>query len=688
MAETRTCPECGAQLPADAPQAPCPACLMKLGLQSWAHRNSIEATIDSPGPAGSSQGFLPPKPAELERLFPHLEILDLVGHGGMGAVYKARQKSLDRLVALKIIKPNAAHDPGFAGRFTREARALARLNHPHIVTVFDYGETPAGGLTGTSGSDKLYFFIMEYVEGANLRHLMESKALGASQALAIVPQVCEALQVAHDQGIVHRDVKPENILVDAHGRVKIADFGLAKLLGKDATADHSLTGTHQVMGTPRYMAPEQMEGTKSVDHRADIYSLGVVFYELLTGELPLGRFAPPSSKAQIDARIDEIVLRTLEKEVERRYQRASEIKSDVESVSESSGRGPQDRNSDKSLRAGQQVHQTVANLKNLSTSDTKPNYGLLAMGGVMLLLGLALLIASRMPGADVFLWTGIGLALGGGGCFAAAWQADHRLPLEAKCNPGLLAMGGVMLLIGGALLVFGASNNQFGKFTLVWIGIGLSIGGGGCFAAAWQGDDEEEDEDEQAPDAKAPPQTVARKPLGEVELADARRKVQGPAVGLIMTGVIDLLPPVLGILAILAFYDFDSTSQPPVRGAFRLLSPSNIGLMSFTPAVSVIGTAVLAQAGSPAKETVAIVWVLVGILAVAAVPLGVLLIVAGLKMRQTELYGLAVVASFLALLPCHAGWIAGFPAGLWSLLVLARPEVKAAFADRPHKASI
>ena len=215
-----------------------------------------------------------------------------------------------------------ARDPGFAERFAREAKALARLNHPNIVGVHDFGET-----------DGLFYFVMEYVGGANLRRLIASKELASEQALEIVPQICEALQFTHDEGIVHRDIKPENILIDTHGRVKIADFGLAKLL--DASArDQVLTQTHQVMGTPRYMAPEQMEGAQSVDHRADIYSLGVVFYELLTGELPLVRFDAPSQKAPIDGRLDKVVMRALEKELPRRYQHASELKTEVERLSD------------------------------------------------------------------------------------------------------------------------------------------------------------------------------------------------------------------------------------------------------------------------------------------------------------------------------------------------------------------
>ena len=247
----------------------------------------------------------------------------------MGAVYKARQRGLDRLVALKILPPQGASDPAFTERFSREARALAKLNHPNIVTVHDFGEIVTDHGSGETGG--LYFFIMEYVDGANLRQLLQAKNLTPAEAMKIVPPICEALQYAHDEGIVHRDIKPENILVDKKGRVKIADFGLAKLLGRKAEM-YTLTGPWQVMGTPHYMAPEQMERPLAVDHRADIYSLGVVLYEMLTGELPLGRFLPPSQKVQIDVRLDEIVLKTLEKEPERRYQHVSEVKTQVESI--------------------------------------------------------------------------------------------------------------------------------------------------------------------------------------------------------------------------------------------------------------------------------------------------------------------------------------------------------------------
>jgi serine/threonine protein kinase len=180
---------------------------------------------------------------------------------------------------------------------------------------------------------------MEFVDGVNLRQLQKAGRLSPREALQIVPQICDALQYAHDEGVVHRDIKPENVLVDRKGRVKIADFGLAKILGCDPEALR-LTGEGQVMGTPHYMAPEQVEHPLTVDHRADIFSLGVVFYEMLTGELPLGKFQPPSRKVQVDVRLDDVVLHALEKEPERRYQQVSEVKSAVETISGTIHSGP------------------------------------------------------------------------------------------------------------------------------------------------------------------------------------------------------------------------------------------------------------------------------------------------------------------------------------------------------------
>lgn len=267
--------------------------------------------------------FEPPTIDRLAELFPALEIIKLVGTGGMAAVYKAKQPGLDRFVALKILPEEFSHDVKFALRFTREARTLAKLSHPNIISVFEFGNM-----------GDTYYFLMEFIDGTTLREIVAGGQLAPEQALSIVPHLCDALQYAHDKRVVHRDIKPENILISSDGVVKIADFGLSRIIGNE-THQTKLTGTHQIMGTPRYMAPEQLESSRGVDHRADIYSLGVVFYEMLTGELPMGYFAAPSKKVEIDVRLDEVVLRTLEKEPHRRYQKASQLKSDVQSITSS-----------------------------------------------------------------------------------------------------------------------------------------------------------------------------------------------------------------------------------------------------------------------------------------------------------------------------------------------------------------
>ena len=324
----RQCPQCGAQLKPDVPEGLCPACLLQRGIATEG------------GAPAQSTPFTAPPLAEVAKLFPQLEILEVIGHGGMGAVYKARQPALERLVALKILTPRSGGDLDFAGRFTREARALARLSHPNIVGVYDFGQVRRSSApsdeTGQPGEPAvLNYFIMEYVDGSNLRQVEQAGKLTPREALQIIPQICAALQFAHDEGIVHRDIKPENVLLDKKGRVKIADFGLAKILGQQP--DLRLTGARDVMGTPHYMAPEQVEKPQEVDHRADIYSLGVVFYEMLTGELPLGKFDPPSHKVHVDVRLDEVVLRSLAKSPERRYQHVSEVSTELENIAHNPG---------------------------------------------------------------------------------------------------------------------------------------------------------------------------------------------------------------------------------------------------------------------------------------------------------------------------------------------------------------
>jgi len=327
MDTLRICKQCRQPLPEDAPEGLCPACLAKVALGSQPAAAGANIHINPLAGQTAPGSRIPPDPAELAAQFPQLEIIELLGMGGMGMVYKARQPRLDRLVALKILPVESASHPSFAERFNREAKALAKLNHPGILDVYDFGQT-----------GQYYYFVMEYVDGMNLRGLMNNQSVAPRQALDLVVQLCSALQYAHDEGVVHRDIKPENILINKKGQVKIADFGLAKLLGP--ALDTALTVSQAAMGTVNYMAPEQRENAQGVDHRADIYSLGVVFYEMLTGEVPMGRFDPPSKKVQVDVRLDEVVLRALEREPARRYQQVSEIKTGVETITSTTPSAP------------------------------------------------------------------------------------------------------------------------------------------------------------------------------------------------------------------------------------------------------------------------------------------------------------------------------------------------------------
>ena len=328
------CPRCGAVLDAVVANGLCPACLLK------------QAALGTGADSFPAMPWTPPSVAELASAFPQLEVLELIGQGGMGAVYKARQKSLGRLVALKILAPQHAANPDFAERFSREAKVLAEVSHPNIVTVHDFGQA--------GQAEKFYFLTMEFVDGVNLRQAMTAGRLTPPQALAIVPPICEALQFAHDRGIVHRDIKPENLLLDKEGRIKIADFGIARMLrggshARQSVGDVDHGSAHplasvatetdltqeSVLGTPSYMAPEQREHPASVDHRADIFSLGVVLYEMLTGELPGATLQAPSRKVQIDVRLDEIVLRALDVKPELRFSTATEFRQQVEAVTNS-----------------------------------------------------------------------------------------------------------------------------------------------------------------------------------------------------------------------------------------------------------------------------------------------------------------------------------------------------------------
>ncbi len=295
------CKTCGGSLESTNPNAGCPRCLLRMG-------------IDEPTIAQELQRFNLPTPEQLDRAIPRLDVIDLIAHGGMGAVYRARQPELDRIVAVKVLPAELSKNRLFVERFAQEARTLAKLNHPHIVTVHDSGIT--GGWC---------YIVMEHVDGITLRDAISQQAISPEQAVEIVPELCEALKAAHRQGIVHRDIKPENVLLTRDGVAKIADFGIAKLLNSAIETDFNA-------GTRRYMAPEQLFGGTDIDHRADIYSLGVVLYELLTGQVPAEDYVPPSRAAEIDKRLDLVVRKTLQKRPELRYQDVREIAEELEQM--------------------------------------------------------------------------------------------------------------------------------------------------------------------------------------------------------------------------------------------------------------------------------------------------------------------------------------------------------------------
>ncbi len=249
----------------------------------------------------------------------------LLGRGGMGEVYRATQLSLGRTVAIKLLSTELVKDDASVARFDKEAAALAALSHPNIVSILDKGRTP-----------ETYFLVMEHIDGRSLREVMRSPTtLDPGASLRAALQICRAMEYAHGRGVIHRDLKPENILFDeqAGGIPKVSDFGLAAFTDKDTPARFHLTESHMAMGTFAYMAPEQRLDARKADHRADIYSLGVILFELLVGELPIGSFEPPSRrKPGLDKQVDMVVARCLKSTPEERYQSATELIADLEPV--------------------------------------------------------------------------------------------------------------------------------------------------------------------------------------------------------------------------------------------------------------------------------------------------------------------------------------------------------------------
>lgn len=267
-----------------------------------------------------------PALAELAAALPAYAELEWLAHGGMGVVLRARHIKLDRRVAIKLLRPELASRADFSERFAREARAMAALQHPNIVGIHDFGEVLG-----------VHYLVMEYVEGQSLRGLMAA-GLSSSTALRIAGELYAALQYAHTRGVVHRDLKPENVLIDREGCARLTDFGLAMLI--EPGESPRLTGTGSVLGTPMYMAPEQLETPGTVDHRADIFALGVVIYELLTGRLPLGSFEPPSGLSGLDRRVDALVTGALAHDPDRRIQSAAEVGDRVRALAPIAGAPP------------------------------------------------------------------------------------------------------------------------------------------------------------------------------------------------------------------------------------------------------------------------------------------------------------------------------------------------------------
>ena len=281
------------------------------------------APIPGPTPTGYQRTrgggvkWVPPSPEHLGQLLPQYDIECLLGHGGMGAVYKGKQRALDRPVAIKILPPEVDdEDASYTQRFKNEAKIMGRMSHPAIVPVYDFGETSEGQ----------FFFVMEFIDGTDVSKMIQQQGrLPPEHALAITAHVCDALKYAHDHGVIHRDVKPANVLINMEGAVKVADFGLAKM--DDPSQSSGLTKSGLAMGTPDFVAPETLAMGVNVDGRADLYAVGVMLYQMLTGNVPRGSWRPPSVQVPgVDPRFDPIVSKAMEIDREHRYQTAGEFR--------------------------------------------------------------------------------------------------------------------------------------------------------------------------------------------------------------------------------------------------------------------------------------------------------------------------------------------------------------------------
>lgn len=247
------------------------------------------------------------------------DILRKIGEGGLAEIFLARQRSLNRLIAIKVLKNKISADDELVRRFEREATTLARMNHPNIVHVIDRGE-----------DNGRLFFAMEYIEGTDFKQILQHSNWPIEKKLEIVVQVLKGLDYAHKNGVIHRDIKPANILIDKDDNALVADFGIAQLLGHD-TSERTESGI--IMGTYSYMSPEQREDSATVDQTTDIYAVGVMLYEILTGRKPEGRFKLPSElNPQAPQGCDHIVQKALQQDRRDRYQKAVEMKDELLAV--------------------------------------------------------------------------------------------------------------------------------------------------------------------------------------------------------------------------------------------------------------------------------------------------------------------------------------------------------------------
>lgn len=276
---------------------------------------STEIESETEAPPASHAIFEAPDLHEVAGLFPSYDIYSLIACGGMGAVYHGNQRSLDRHVAIKILPRAFSNDPEFRVIFEAEAKAMAKLNHPNLIGVYDFGEV-----------EGLLYIIMEYVPGSSLYQVSHGRVVHQDDALKMVISVCRGLAHAHEHGILHRDIKPSNILMDTNATAKIGDFGLASNLGKQVQEGE------QIFGTPGYTAPEVIEPPHIFDHRADIFSIGVMLHEMLTGITPNGVDPIAPLPPGTNPKLRTIIQRASNPNPAARHTSADELAAELEKV--------------------------------------------------------------------------------------------------------------------------------------------------------------------------------------------------------------------------------------------------------------------------------------------------------------------------------------------------------------------